>query len=42
MCSANIPTKANDQSGQNYTRTKIPQMDPCLQTVDRSSDDAGA
>ena len=37
-CSANIPTKANGGSGQNWTRTAIPSMDPMLQTVDNSSD----
>jgi peptide/nickel transport system substrate-binding protein len=40
MCSANIPAKSNDNSGQNYTRTNIPALDPLLQTVDQSSDDA--
>ncbi len=40
MCSANIPAKANSNSGQNFTRTGIPALDPLLQTVDSSSDNA--
>jgi peptide/nickel transport system substrate-binding protein len=40
MCSKNIPSKANDNSGQNWTRTVVPEMDPLLETVDNSSDDA--
>lgn len=40
MCSSNVPSKANDNSGQNYTRTEIPALDPLLTAVDRSSDDA--
>jgi peptide/nickel transport system substrate-binding protein len=39
MCSTNIPSKANGNSGQNWTWTKIPAMDPLLETVDNSSDD---
>lgn len=38
MCSANIPSAANDQSGQNWTRTNIPAVDPLLATVDSSED----
>ena len=37
-CSANVPSKANGGSGQNWTRTVVPSMDPMLQTVDTSSD----
>ncbi len=39
MCSKNIPSKANGGSGQNWTWTNIPSMDPQLETVDNSSDD---
>lgn len=39
MCSKNIPSKANGNSGQNWTWTNIPSMDPQLETVDNSSDD---
>ncbi len=39
MCSGNVPSKANDQSGQNTTFTKIPALDPLLQTVDLSTDE---
>ncbi len=38
MCSSNIPSQANDNSGQNWTRTSIPEMDPDLALVDNSSD----
>ena len=34
MCSENIPTKQNKQTGQNWTRTNIPELDPLLRTVD--------
>ena len=40
MCSDQIPSKANDNSGQNYTRTNIPEIDPLLTAVDQNSDDA--
>jgi peptide/nickel transport system substrate-binding protein len=36
-CSQNIPSKANGGSGQNWTRTNLPAMDPPLQTVDSST-----
>jgi peptide/nickel transport system substrate-binding protein len=39
-CSSNIPSKANDNSGQNWQRINIPEMDPLLKTVDTSSDKA--
>lgn len=39
MCSKNIPSKANGNSGQNWTWTDIAEMDPLLETVDNSSDD---
>lgn len=38
MCSSNIPSKANDNSGQNWTWTNIPEMDPDLALVDNSAD----
>ena len=37
MCSTGIPSKANDQSGQNWTRTNIAALDPLLELVDSSS-----
>jgi hypothetical protein len=40
MCSANVPAKANQQSGQNYTRTEIPALDPLLQNVDLGTDNS--
>ena len=40
LCSSNVPSKANDQSGQNYTRTDDPAARHVLKTVDQSSDDA--
>jgi peptide/nickel transport system substrate-binding protein len=40
MCSENVPSKANDQSGQNWTRTKVAELDPPLQTVESSQDRA--
>ncbi len=38
MCSKNVPSKANDNSGQNWTRTNVPAIDPLLEIVDASSD----
>jgi peptide/nickel transport system substrate-binding protein len=38
VCSGNIPSKANDNSGQNWQRINVPAIDPLLQTVDSSSD----
>lgn len=38
-CSENIPGPANDNSGQNWTRTNVPEVDPLLKTVDTSLDD---
>jgi peptide/nickel transport system substrate-binding protein len=40
MCSGNVPSKANEQSGLNTTFTKIAALDPLLQTVDLSTDEA--
>jgi peptide/nickel transport system substrate-binding protein len=40
LCSSNVPSKANDQSGQNTTFTNIPSLDPLLSTVDLSTDEA--
>jgi peptide/nickel transport system substrate-binding protein len=39
FCSVNIPTDANGFSGQNWTRTNIPGVDPLLATVDTNLDD---
>ena len=40
MCAKNVPSKANDNSGQNWTRTKIPALDPLLETVETTTDRA--
>jgi peptide/nickel transport system substrate-binding protein len=40
FCSSNIPTAANGNSGQNWTRTSVPGIDPLLKTVDNSLDDS--
>ncbi len=40
FCSANIPTPANGNSGQNWQRVNIPDLDPLLQTVESSLDEA--
>lgn len=40
MCSSAIPGKANGGSGQNYTRTNIPELDPLLEAVDTNTDDS--
>ena len=37
-CSKNIPTDANGNSGQNWTRTNIPAVDPLLDKVDTDLD----
>ena len=37
-CSKNIPSEANGQSGQNWTRTNIPEVDPLLEQVDTELD----
>jgi peptide/nickel transport system substrate-binding protein len=37
-CSTNIPSAANDNSGQNWQRINVPGMDQLLQTVDNSAD----
>ena len=38
LCSQNIPTEANGQSGNNITRTNIKELDPLLEKVDSSLD----
>jgi peptide/nickel transport system substrate-binding protein len=38
FCSANIPTAANGNSGQNWQRVNIPAVDPLLSTVDSALD----
>jgi len=40
FCSANIPTAANGQSGQNWTRTNVPGLDEPLMTVDNNLDES--
>jgi peptide/nickel transport system substrate-binding protein len=39
-CSANIPGPANNNSGQNWQRINIPEVDKNLQIVETSNDDA--
>jgi peptide/nickel transport system substrate-binding protein len=39
FCSKNIPSEANNNAGQNWTRTNIPELDPFLEIVDTSVDD---
>jgi peptide/nickel transport system substrate-binding protein len=38
FCTKNIPSAANQQSGQNYYRVSIPSLDPLLDAVDTSLD----
>ena len=38
--SINIPSPANNNSGQNWTRTNVPGLDDLLKTVDTETDDA--
>ena len=40
FCSANIPSDANEQSGQNWTRTDLPDLDPDLEMLDTELDEA--
>ena len=40
FCSQNIPGPANANSGENYTRTSVPGLDPLLETVDDNPNDA--
>jgi len=40
FCSENIPSAANDNSGQNWTRTNVSDLDPLLSTVDTNLDDS--
>ena len=40
LCSQNIPGPANGNSGENWTRTSIPTLDPLLETVDTNTNDA--
>ncbi len=40
FCSENIPSEANDNSGQNWTHTNIPAADPLLAEVDTALDPA--
>lgn len=40
FCSKNIPTEANGNVGQNWSRVNIPELDPLLAEVDAEVDDA--
>ncbi len=40
FCSKNIPGPSNQNSGENYTRTSVPNLDPLLETVDDNPNDA--
>lgn len=40
FCSKNIPGPANENSGQNWTRTKVPELDTQLEIVDTNLDPA--
>ena len=42
FCSKNIPTAATRFSGNNWTRTKIPELDPLLQKVEVLLDESAA
>jgi peptide/nickel transport system substrate-binding protein len=39
MCSVNIPTAANGNTGNNWTRTNLPQLDEHLKVVESSTKD---
>ncbi len=39
FCSENAPTEENEFSGQNWTRTNIPELDPLAKKVDTSLDE---
>jgi peptide/nickel transport system substrate-binding protein len=40
LCTDSIPTKANDNSGNNLTRSSVPAADPLMAQVDTNTDDA--
>lgn len=40
FCSKNIPSADNEMSGQNWGRVDIPELDPVLEELDRTVDDA--
>ncbi len=40
FCSKNIPSADNEMSGQNWQRVDIPELDPVLEELDRTVDDA--
>jgi peptide/nickel transport system substrate-binding protein len=40
MCSKNIPSAANQNSGENWTRTNVPDIDKQEEIVDTSTDDS--
>jgi peptide/nickel transport system substrate-binding protein len=42
FCSKNIPTAANGNTGNNWTRTDIKELDPLLEQLDTTLDDAKA
>jgi peptide/nickel transport system substrate-binding protein len=39
FCSKNIPSPANDNTGQNWTRTNVPELDPLLEEIDTNLDE---
>ena len=39
LCTSNIPTKANDQTGNNLSRVSVPAADPLLAQVDTDSNE---
>ncbi len=39
FCTENIPSAANNNSGQNWTRTSVSSLDPLLTTVDQNLDE---
>ncbi len=39
FCAKNIPGPDNDHSGQNFTRTRVPEADPFLERVDVEADE---
>lgn len=40
FCSKNIPSDENEFSGQNWQRVNVPELDPLLETLDTSLDEA--
>ena len=40
FCSKNVPSAENELSGQNWTRTVVPELDPILEELDRTLDES--